>query len=68
MKSITNTMPARIKTTQEMAPGGGAVRLGLPFAGLNFAITAMVTPGFEGLERSGRRGVSDGLKTAGVSF
>lgn len=41
-------MPTRIRTTHETAPGGGAVRLALPRAGLNLAISAMVAPTLRG--------------------
>ena len=42
MKSITSSMPATMRTTQETAPCGGPGFDFLPRAGLNFAITAML--------------------------
>ena len=43
MNSITSSMPAMMRTTQETAPCGGPPGFDfLPLAGLNFAITAMV--------------------------
>jgi hypothetical protein len=44
MKTITSTMPRMTMTTQGMAPCGACTPLGLTFAGLNFAIPAMVSP------------------------
>ena len=44
---MINSMPAITRTTQETAPGGrGAALRPLRLAGLNFAINAMVSPGF----------------------
>lgn len=46
MNTITPRMTRITKTTQESAPGGGAVLRRLPRAGLNLAINAMVAPPF----------------------
>ena len=42
--TITNTMAPITRTTQGTAPAGAPARLRFPLNGLNFAISAMVTP------------------------